>query len=361
MRITALDVVGKRLPMTGDFPVSYESHSDTEHVFVRLRTDADVTGYGEGTSLPWFTGEVTEGMAAVVERYLAPAVVGERLDDAAVAVARFVDAFPHAAGSKAAVELALLDLRGKRAGVPVHELLGPRVRDEVVVTHVLPATEPDDAAARASAAADRGFRSFKVKATGDVPRDVARINALLEAIPADATLRVDANTGWKRFRTALEAVEQLDNRERLEYLEQPVAADRPGDMRRLWERTGIPVYADESVNSPADVERFGADGTVAGCHLKLAKTGSLTGLAEMQRIAARHDLTVTVVSAFGASVEAAATLHLAATTPNTSAGTEICTDLLASDPGLPAFPDEPSLPVPSDPGLGVSLPAALFE
>lgn len=360
MQISEVKVVGKRIPMADTFPVSYESHSDTEHIFVRVETDTGVIGYGEGTALPWFTGEVTEGMAAVAERYLAPRITGRTLNDAAATVAAFLDTFPGAAGAKAAVELALLDLRGKRAGVPVHDLLGPRVRDEIAVTQILPALDPEAVVERARAAADAGFRSFKVKADGNVDRDVDRINALLDALPDDACLRVDANTGWKRFRTALDAVERIDRPEKVEYIEQPVATAHPDDMRHLWEQTGIPVYADESVTSPADIERFGAEGTIAGCHLKLAKTGSLYRLSEMQRIAARHGLTVTVVSAFGTSIEAAANIHLAATTPNISVGTEICTDLIASDPGTPGFPDAPVLDVPTEPGLGQTLPDKIF-
>jgi len=248
MRITGLDVVGERLPMADAFPVSYESRADTEHVFVRLRTDEGSVGYGEGTALPWFTGEVTEGMVAVVERYLAPRVVGETLDDATAASMAFLDQFPHATGAKAAVDLALLDLRGKRAGVPVRELLGPTVTDEVSVTRVLPAVAPDTAAARAREAAADGFRSFKVKADGDPEGDADRINAVLEAIPETVRLRVDANTGWRRFGTALDALERVDRPEKLEYVEQPVTTANAEEMRRLWERTGVPVYADESVN-----------------------------------------------------------------------------------------------------------------
>jgi o-succinylbenzoate synthase len=361
MQITALDVVGERIPMADSFPVSYESHSDTEHVFVRLGTDDGAVGYGEGTALPWFTGEVTEGMAAVVERYLEPRTVGASVDAASTALTSFLDAFPNAAGATAAVELALLDLRGKRAGVPVHELLGPTVRDEIDVTHILPAIDPDAAVERALAAADDGFRSFKVKADGDVDSDVDRVNALLAALPEDARLRVDANTGWRRFGTALEAVERIERSERLEYVEQPVARDRPEDMRRLWDQTGVPVYADESVNGPGDVERFGAEGTVAGCHLKLAKTGSLVRLAEMQRSAQRHGLTVTPVSAFGTSLEGAAIAHLAATAPNVSLGTELCTGLLDRDPVTPAFEEAPTVDVPTGPGLGVELSDDVFE
>lgn len=356
-----MDVASERIPFADAFPVSYGTHSDTDHVFVRLRTDGDLVGYGEGTALAWFTGEVAEGMAGVVERHVAPRLTGESLDAAATAFAAFRDEYPGAPGAKAAVDLALVDLRAKRAGVPVHELLGPQARESVPVTWVLPALSPDAVAEKATQMADAGFRSFKVKADGDVEGDAARINAVLGAIPDDAVLRVDANTGWERFGRARRAVERLDDLDRIEYLEQPVATNRSSDMRRLWEETGVPVFADEAANTPEDVAAFGREGTVAGCHLKLAKSGSLSRLAEIRDVAARNGMTVTVVSAFGTSLEGAANVHLGATVPNLSAGCELCTGLLAEDLGEPGFPLSPTVDVPEVPGLGVSLPDGLFD
>jgi len=79
----------------------------------------------------------------------------------------------------------------------------------------------------------------------------------------------------------------------------------------------------------------------------------------MQRIAQRHGLAVTAVSAFGSSLEAAAAVHLAATAPNASLGAELCLGLLATDPAEPPFPVAP-VDVPTEPGLSVSLPDGLF-
>lgn len=361
MRIADVAVASTHLPLAESFPVSYESNDRTDHVFVRLTTADGTVGYGEGTTLPWFTGEVAAGAAAVVERYLAPTLEGASLAEAARAHESFLDAFPGAAAAKAAVDLALVDLRGKRAGVPAHDLLGARVTDEVPVTWVLPAVDPATAAARARERAAAGFRSFKLKADGDVTEDVERVDAVLDAIPDDARLRVDANTGWRRFSVARRAVEAVSDPDRLEYVEQPVAVDRPDDMRRLWEATGVPVFADEAASTPADVERLGRDDVVAGCHLKLAKSGSLARLVDVRRTAARHDMTATVVSAFGTSLEATANVHLAATVPNASLGAELCTGLLAEDPVDPVLPEAPVVEVPDRPGIGVTVPDRFFE
>ena len=358
MKIVDVDTVSYPIPFEESFPVSYESHDGTEHLFVRIRTDTEHTGYGEGTALPWFTGDVSEGLLAVTQRYLIPAVIDKPLSEATSAVNDFIDDFPGAPGAKAAMEMALLDLTAKRAELPLSDLLGTRIQDSVSVTQVIPALTPEDAARRVRDAATDGFRSFKVKADGDIEGDVARIDAVTKALPSDGIVRVDANTGWRRYHRAKEVVDQLAHPGRLEYIEQPVATHRIDDMRRLWETTGIPVYADESFAGPDDVIEY--PDAVAGCHLKLAKAGSLKRITEMAQLAARRDMKVSVVSAFGTSLDAAANLHVAAVLGNLSAGAELCTGLTAEDPTTPNLPLSNEVEIPSEPGIGVELPADLF-
>lgn len=359
--ITGVDVVGKRIPLAGEFPVSYETTPDTEHVFVRLRTDGDVVGYGEGTALPWFTGESTEAMAATIDRWFAPRIEGTPVKEAMAEFTQFRERFPGNPGAKAAMELALLDVRGKVAGLPVHELLGTRAHDTVPVVYTIPGLEPSEAASLVHEQSEAGFTRFKVKATGELETDVARIDAVLDALPAGATVRIDANTGWGDHPTALEAIERIQVTEKVEYLEQPVSPDRVEDLRSLWYAAGIPVYADEAVHDVADVEEIGRKQLAAGCHLKLAKAGSLIEEEHMARVAHRHGIEVTVVSAFGTSLDVAANLHLASVVPNLSAGCELGAIYLERDPTTNELGRAPEMTVPTGSGLGVGLEDDIFE
>ena len=296
MEITDVDVTGRDIPLADDFPVSYEDHQTTDHVFVRLHTDRSHVGYGEGTALPWFTGETTDSMVAFVENWLVPRVVGETVDRAAKNLASFGRQCPGNPGGKAAVELAVLDLQGKRAGRPLRELLGVTHRETIPCVYPVPGLPPERAREVTTEGLNAGFERFKIKATGDIESDVERIDAVLDRLPADATARVDANTGWESYPKAKRAISAIADTTKIEYFEQPVVPDRPEDLRKLWEETGIPVYADEFVHRPADVERIGRDGLARGCHLKLAKTGSLRTMAHMARTAETHGLNAVAVS-----------------------------------------------------------------
>jgi o-succinylbenzoate synthase len=361
MQITAIDVVGREIPLADDFPVSYEDHHATDHAFVRMHTDTAHTGYGEGTALPWFTGETTRSMVAFLDDWVVPRLVGATLEDAARELATFGAAFPHNPGGTAAAELALLDLQSKRAGVPLWELLGVRHRTTVPCVYPVPGLAPERAREVTATGLDAGYRRFKIKATGDITADIARIDAVLDQLPADATARIDANTGWESYPTAADVIAALADRSQIEYFEQPVAPSRLSDLKKLWEDTGIPVYADEAVHDAADVERLGQDGLVRGCHLKLAKTGSLRTMADMARTASRHGLNATAVSAFGTSLEASAILQLAAVMPAIPSACELDPGLLAEDPTDEPITVGPETPVPDGPGLGVALADDVFE
>jgi len=361
MKVTQVDVVGRDIPLADDFPVSYEEHQTTDHVFVRLHTDGEIVGYGEGTALPWFTGETTDSMVAFVEDWLAPRIEGETLSAAERELASFGAEFPGNPGAKAAVELAVLDLRGKRAGVPVADLLGVTYRETIPCVYPVPGLPPASATEVADKGLDAGFRRFKIKATGDIESDVERIDAVLQRLPEGATARVDANTGWESYPRAKRAVAAIEDTAKIEYFEQPVAADRSEDLLKLWDETGIPVYADEFVHSPSDVERIGQRGLARGCHLKLAKTGSLRRMAHMARIAGHHGLNAVAVSAFGTSLEAAAVLHLAAVIPSIPLACELDPTLISADPTTTHIEVGPDTPVPEGPGIGIDLDDGLFE
>lgn len=364
--IVDTDVVGRDVPYAESFPTSYGDDLPTQHVFVRLRGERHV-GYGEGSALQRFTGETTATMAHVVDDLLLP-VVADR--PVRAAMGRFREAaerLPGHPGAKAAVEGALLDLRAKQLGVPVADLLGTQRRTEVPLAFAIGARPAEDVVAEVVDAHERGFRTFKVKADGDLQDDVERVRAVVDALderasPAAVDVRVDANTGWERSERALQVIERVDDRGFVEYYEQPVAADAVTDLRSLRRHAGVPVFADEPVHDTGDVAALLAPPpAVSGVCVKLAKTGSLRELVVMGELAAEANRPVTLVSAFESSLGMAANLHVAAVLPRLTSAAELGADLIAEDPVVDSIRTRPSVAVPDGPGLGVDLDADLFD
>lgn len=359
-------VVGRDIPYAETFPTSYDSDLPTQHVFVRLRGE-DHVGYGEGSALQWFTGETTATMEHVAADVLLPAVVDRPIEQAMRSFRDLADRLPGHPGAKAAVEMALLDLRAKQLSVPVADLLGTPRRDTVPLAFAAGARPPPDVAADVGDAFDRGFRTFKIKADGDLQGDAERVNAVIERLaeradPGDVHVRVDANTGWRRAERVRRVVERIDRPAYVEYYEQPVAADAVSDLRSLRTHAGVPVFADEPVHDLGDVATLVDDPpAVSGVCTKLAKTGSLRDLVAMSRLAAEADRPVTLISAFESSLGMAANLQVAAVVPQLSSAAELGADLIAADPVVESIPTRPTVPVPDGPGLGVELQDDLFE
>ncbi|MFF7766152.1 mandelate racemase/muconate lactonizing enzyme family protein [Streptomyces massasporeus] len=171
----------------------------------------------------------------------------------------------------AAVESALLDLAGKRAGVPVHRLLGAAAPPVAATARTIGITTPARAAAQARHLVASGFEIIKVKAgTPDPEDDVERVRVIRDAAPR-ARLLLDPNGAWSvaQADTLLPRFAALG----VEAVEQPLAPGDPDTLGALAERAPLPVIADEDAVDLADVRRLA--GRVHGVNVKLAKCGGV--------------------------------------------------------------------------------------
>ncbi len=224
-----------------------------------------------------------------------------------------------------------------RAAHEAAELGWPEpVRDRVPVNVTVPAVDADTA--RRIVLASGGCRTAKVKVAErgqDVSDEVARLEAVRDAIGPDGAIRVDANAAWD----VDEAVRRLAVLDRaaggLEYAEQPVPT--VDDLAALRRRTHVPIAADESIRRAADplaVARAHAADVV------VLKVQPLGGVRACLELAERIALPVVVSSALESSVGLAAGVALAAALPELPyacglATAQLLTADLVPDPLLP--------------------------
>src|SRR5499425_2445769 len=133
MKIASVRVIQADIPVARPHKMSFTTLQTMNFVFVRLETGDGLVGWGEAACLggPTWSEESSESVAATVERYIAPWLAGREaaeIEPLARELAKRVQGNPFA---RAAVEMALWDLNGRALGVPVHRLLGGRVRDRV--------------------------------------------------------------------------------------------------------------------------------------------------------------------------------------------------------------------------------------
>lgn len=310
--------------------------SETRHAFwLRL---ADDEGWGEGTIPPYY-GIPDEAMIAL---WRAASETTAPFPDDPAAIADWVGP-DGPAPARAALDLALHDRIGRREGRPLHELLGLPAPRPLPTSFTLGIDEPDVMARQAAELAAYPVLKLKLGTADDEPR----VAAVRRARP-DATLYIDANAGW----TAEQAVAQIERLlvHDIALVEQPVAKDDIAGMGRVQAACAVPVVADESVQTMADVERLAAAG-VQGINLKLMKVGGLGPGLAMARRAYELGLRLMLGCMVETSIGATAMAHLM--------GLADWLDLdapwlIGNDPfdGL-TYDDQGRVELPDRPGIGV--------
>jgi L-Ala-D/L-Glu epimerase len=251
----SLSVRVERWPIAGSFTISRGAKTEAVVVVAEL---SDGTHRGRGECVPYARyGETVEGVAATIEAMSADIARGldrERLQSAMT---------PGAARN--ALDCAFWDLTAKRAGRPVHELLGVSAPKAVTTAYTISLATPEAMAQAAAVAAQHALLKVKLGAPGDP----ARIAAVRRAAPR-AELIVDANEGWtpEDLASNLTACAQAG----VTLIEQPLPADRDHALATMTRP--LPICADESVHGRASLSSL--VGKYDAVNIKLDKTGGLT-------------------------------------------------------------------------------------
>jgi len=206
-------------------------------VVVRITSESGLQGFGEASPWPVFCGTAEAGIAAF-NRYFVPHVIGAPVGDLTRIMRQCEKAVVHSTDAKAALESALLDLTGKILSLPVHALLGGKVRDTIPLSVSIANPEFEQDKALAHRIHADGVRVVKVK-TGfkDHAFDLMRIEWLQKQFP-DFTVRVDYNQGLEPF-DAIRKLKDVDAMN-VSFIEQPVAARHWQCMREI--RQSIPIW-----------------------------------------------------------------------------------------------------------------------
>lgn len=279
---------------------SYGEVAERELAIVTLTGGDGLAGYGEAAPLPAYGGPDMARVLRALESYRPLLEAwdeqqGARLVDAL----REVDDLPEAF---AAIDMALWDRAGRRAGRPVAALLSDDYAPTVAVNATLPALDRAAAAEQAARAVAEGFTCLKVKVgVGD---DVGRVAAVRAAAGPQTLVRLDANGAWdvEQAVRAIEALEAVG----LELVEEPTHGLQA--VRAVRERVAVRVSIDET---SAEHGALGAGVADAVC-LKVSRCGGIGGLIAAAALVRASDAEVYLASTFDGPLGVAAALHAAA-------------------------------------------------
>jgi muconate cycloisomerase len=354
IRATIVDVPTVRRHKLSRLSVTAQSY-----VIVEIRLANGATGVGEAATLggPRWSEESVEGIKAVIDAHLAPAVLtldASRLEAAAAAMDA---AAKRNNAAKGAIESALFDAVGKTLGVPAVQLLGGTVREALPVYWTLasgdPAQEIEEAEVKIG---QRLHDRFKIKIGAQpLADDLARLGRLASALEGRATLIVDANQAWDEA-TANRAMPALADLG-IALVEQPLPAWNVEGLARVRQRSAVPVMADECVFDDHDALRVAATGAADVLSLKIVKHGGLLGVRRVAAVAEAGGLSLYGGCLLESSIGAAAHFHAFAGLRDLAWGCEhfgphILTEDLAAEP---LRIEDFHIHLPAGPGLGVTL------
>jgi muconate cycloisomerase len=358
LAIHRIDAIPLALPLVKPVKMAAETVTHARNLLVRVEAQDGTVGWGEAASAPTMTGDTIAGLGSAVRDHLAPVLMGADVGMRPKLLKHMRTALYGNTGAHSAVEMALLDLAARSAGVSVIDLIGGAVRQAVAPMWLVGNATPDEDVAEAEGRKAAGIRFFKLKVgVKPLPAEVAATHAMREALGPEMPLCADANCGFsyeiaQRFLAATIDAGLL-------FLEQPF---EPGDLdglAALTRATPVAIGADEGIHSLHDIEAHAAAG-VRGVSLKLIKLAGISGALAAGALARRLGLAMNIASKMAeSSLASAATVHLACAVDNVDWGVSLTHFYLAEDiVRRPLMMENGLVALPLGPGLGVEVDEA---
>jgi len=329
MKITRISVYQKDLPLSDPYWLSGGrlKFEVLDATFVKLETDAGITGWGEGT--PWghtYVPAHGPGIRAGIET-MATVILGQ--DPRQLThVERAMDlCLPGHLYAKAPIDLACWDIAGQAAELSIADLLGGRDDVGTLIASSVSSGDPEYMLDIINSYRAKSYKVHSCKVGGDIDKDIARIRFLEQNRQPDERILYDVNRAWTRREAAIvmNAVADLGIT-----VEQP--CETLDDIAALRLITTTPISVDETLVTLQDATRIARDGLAEVFGIKLNRVGGLTKAARMRDVALAHGIQIYVMATGGSVLADTEAAILAQTIPpEFRLGTWACQDMLTVD------------------------------
>ena len=252
MVITKIEVFPIGVKLIKPLKIAKMVRERSSNIIIKIETNEGVTGYGEATAVHFFWGETQGSMKDVAENLLSPALIGEDPTNIIALIDRMNSVIVGNPFAKAAVEMALWDIKGKALNTPVYNLLGGSRRTSIPMCHAVSYGSLDEMVKKAEEHIDQGYETLKIYCGKETPQaDLERVRAIRNAVGDNINLYIEINQRWN-LKTALSALPVLEELN-IQFMEQPLPSSSGKEMKIFRERSPIPIALDESVFSAEDI------------------------------------------------------------------------------------------------------------
>ena len=311
MKITSISIYDVALTSHVTYNMSDGKTCDTvSSIVLKVETEGGLTGWGEVCPIPHYLPAYANGVRPAVEEMASVLIGANALDGEALMLK--LDA--HLQGhvyAKSAISIALYDLLGKAAGMPLYQLLGGMVQSSMPLYHSITCVDPEDMAQMAKDAYAKGMRQFQVKlgADNNNDADIARLRLVREAVGESPLVYGDWNCGATSLNAIRvgRAVMDIDV-----MLEQPCATLE--ECASVKNATGHPMKIDENAYDTASLLKAYELGVLDAVALKLSKFGGIGACRRARDLCLHLGAMMCIEDTWGSDITTSAALHLGAST-----------------------------------------------
>lgn len=285
MEILNIEAVPFSIPLNTPLKWATGYMEAADHVLIKIETNNDIFGIAEATPRPTIYGETQASIVRIITGFLAPLIIGEDSFDLEK-IWNKMNSIAWNPTAKGAIDIALHDLNSKYMGIPLYKMLGGW-RDTVPLTWVVTLKSEEEMIQEIIEKISEGYKSFKVKIGLDPEYDLMTVKNIRKEVAPEIDIYVDANQGYSR-ESALKVLKDMQNLS-ISCVEEPLPVWDDEGRQRLSKYLNIPILADESVFTVADVYRQIKLGAIGGISIKLPRTGchlsrKIVSLAEIANL-----------------------------------------------------------------------------
>ena len=312
MKIRLVEIIRRTFELDTPYQVAYHSFEKVENLYIRIDTGT-VCGWGCAAPDPFVTGEHLGEIYSDAKEKLPSILIGTDPFYRAKIIDRLKKSFPGYFSLWAAVDMALWDLLGKQAGLPVWKILGG-YRSHIETSITIGICDLPETLDLADQFISRGFRILKVKGGISEESDLERLTVIREKFGKEIRIRFDANQGYSREQ-ALSFIQKAGHLD-LEVIEQPTKKEKHELLGQVTSRSDIPIMADESLVSLLDAFQLAKRGLVDMLNIKIMKVGGISEAIQVDSVARSARIKVMIGCMDESALGISAGLHFALSRKN---------------------------------------------
>ncbi len=313
MKITSLECWLLELPLSEPYEVAYGKIDHSANVVAKISTDAGLTGWGCGAPDFKVTGETAQSVFQDFNQTIEPWLKGMNPFRYTLIDRELQQFLPKSPTARCIADMAIFDIMAKKAGVPLHFLLGG-FRENIPTSITIGILPVEATLEKAKEFLAKGFFILKIKGGHNVEEDIEKMIKLRELTGPSIALRFDANQGYSVGQAVHFIRETMSVG--IELLEQPTISTATEQLGEVSSRVSVPIMADESLLNLKDVFHLTSNNWTDLINIKLMKTGGITEAMHINSVAKAAGVEVMVGCMDETALGISAGLHFALSRPN---------------------------------------------